>query len=146
VRTTTVIHPEHRQRPREASSRGASLTERALTGKRILDWNALGYSSIQKQEVRAGGNPGAPRMTIVVVDDNDLNLRLLTVMLGRAGYRVVCAGTALEGIDAIRSETPAAVLMDIGLPGMDGLKAGQQDCPWDSERARSEPGRVESSS
>jgi CheY-like chemotaxis protein len=63
------------------------------------------------------------RKTILVVDDNDLNLKLFTVVLGRAGYRVLTAESGEEGLEIARREIPNAVLMDVKLPGIDGLEA-----------------------
>ena len=62
------------------------------------------------------------RKTILVVDDNDLNLKLLKVVLGRAGYRVLTAESGEEGLEIARREIPHAVLMDLKLPGIDGLE------------------------
>ena len=63
------------------------------------------------------------RGTILVIEDNPSNLLLISTVLRRAGYRVVEADTAASGLEAARSEPPALILMDISLPGMDGLEA-----------------------
>ena len=60
---------------------------------------------------------------VLVVEDNPVNLELVTVLLELAGYAVICAKDAEEGIALVRRERPAVVLMDIGLPGIDGLEA-----------------------
>ncbi len=60
---------------------------------------------------------------ILIVEDNPMNLELATDLLEAAGYVVIQAGTAEEGIKLARDESPDLILMDVGLPGMDGLEA-----------------------
>jgi CheY-like chemotaxis protein len=60
---------------------------------------------------------------ILVVDDNRLNLELATDVLEAAGYGVRQAGSGPEAIAIARAEQPQLILMDIGLPGMDGYAA-----------------------
>jgi CheY-like chemotaxis protein len=61
--------------------------------------------------------------TVLVVEDNALNLKLVRDVLGHAGYRVLEAGDAEHGIDLAREEGPDLILMDIQLPGIDGVEA-----------------------
>ncbi len=63
---------------------------------------------------------------VLVVEDNAANLRLVGDILTRAGYAVLKAVTAQEGIDAAIREQPDLVLMDIQLPGKDGLTATRE--------------------
>ena len=61
---------------------------------------------------------------ILIIEDNDKNLKLVRDVLQFHGYRIVAAMTAEEGCgDCARATTPALVLMDIQLPGMDGITA-----------------------
>ncbi len=60
---------------------------------------------------------------ILIVEDNPMNLELATDLLEAAGYVVIQAGTAEDGIELARAESPDLILMDISLPGMDGLEA-----------------------
>lgn len=60
---------------------------------------------------------------VLVIEDNADNLRLITYALQRAGYEVVAAGTGEEGVEAAVRERPCFVLMDLKLPGIDGLEA-----------------------
>ena len=60
---------------------------------------------------------------ILVVDDNSLNLELVTDLLQDAGYTIRQARTAEEALDGVRVMRPDLILMDIGLPGMDGHAA-----------------------
>jgi DNA-binding response OmpR family regulator len=60
---------------------------------------------------------------ILIIDDDALLTRSLAYTLGRAGYVVQTAGAALEGLALVRQAPPDLVLLDIGLPGLDGLDA-----------------------
>lgn len=59
---------------------------------------------------------------VLVVEDNEDNLRLIRYALQRGGYEVMAAATGEEGVEIAIRERPFFVLMDILLPGMDGLE------------------------
>lgn len=61
--------------------------------------------------------------TILVVEDNPVDMRLVTDILKREGYRVIQTVNAELGIEVALQEKPALILMDIQLPKMDGLTA-----------------------
>lgn len=61
--------------------------------------------------------------TVLVVEDNPANMTLATFLLKSAGYAVLRATDAEAGMALARREQPDLVLMDIQLPGMDGLQA-----------------------
>ena len=60
---------------------------------------------------------------ILVVEDNERNLKLLRDVLGYAGYDVRVARTAEDGLTLAAKEPPDLVLMDLQLPGIDGMEA-----------------------
>ena len=60
---------------------------------------------------------------ILIVEDNDKNLKLVRDVLQVKGYETIEAGTAEDGIALARSRKPDLVLMDIQLPGMNGIDA-----------------------
>ena len=60
---------------------------------------------------------------ILVVEDNERNLKLLRDVLEYAGYDVRVARTAEDGITVAVKEPPHLVLMDLQLPGIDGMEA-----------------------
>lgn len=60
---------------------------------------------------------------ILVVEDNERNLKLLRDVLEYAGYDVRVARTAEDGITLALKEPPDLVLMDLQLPGIDGMEA-----------------------
>ena len=61
--------------------------------------------------------------TILIIEDNQLNLELATDLLEANGFVVAAAQTAEEGLRRARELLPDLVLMDFSLPGMDGLTA-----------------------
>lgn len=60
---------------------------------------------------------------ILLVDDDVLLRRSLSFNLERAGYRASTAATAKNAMALARRDPPDLILLDIGLPGMDGLEA-----------------------
>jgi CheY-like chemotaxis protein len=62
---------------------------------------------------------GAP---ILIVDDNPVNLKLVRVLLAREGYDIRVATDAEEAIEILENFSPELILMDIQLPGIDGLE------------------------
>lgn len=60
---------------------------------------------------------------ILVVEDNQLNMKLVRDVLLSREYRVLEASTAEDGLALASTERPALILMDIQLPGMDGISA-----------------------
>jgi two-component system cell cycle response regulator DivK len=63
---------------------------------------------------------------ILIIEDNEKNRKLVRDVLQVKGYKTIESETAEEGIELARSQTPALVLMDIQLPGMDGITAMKQ--------------------
>jgi len=60
---------------------------------------------------------------ILVIEDNELNLKLVRTLLELADFSVFEALDAEQGINLARKELPDVILMDIQLPGLDGLTA-----------------------
>jgi two-component system, cell cycle response regulator DivK len=60
---------------------------------------------------------------ILIVEDNDKNLKLVRDVLQVKGYATIEAGTAEDGIVLARERGPDLILMDIQLPGMNGIAA-----------------------
>ncbi len=80
--------------------------------------------------------PPASSMTVLVVDDLSINRRLAQGQLENAGHRAVLASSGYEAIDQLNRETINVVLMDLHMPGLDGIQtthrmhqAGFQDLP-----------------
>lgn len=62
---------------------------------------------------------------ILVVEDNAVNMKLTVALLQREGHEILEAVDAEEGIRLAREHLPPLILMDVQLPGMDGLSASR---------------------
>jgi CheY-like chemotaxis protein len=63
---------------------------------------------------------------VLVVEDNEANQLLARYVLEREGYRVEVAGAADEALEKVGEKVPSFILMDIQLPGQDGLSLTRQ--------------------
>lgn len=63
---------------------------------------------------------------VLVVEDNRENTLLISYSLRHAGYEVICAGTGEEGVMMALQHRPYFILMDIDLPGIDGVEASKR--------------------
>lgn len=63
---------------------------------------------------------------ILVIEDNAANMKLATLLLCKVGHTVLSAEDAEIGVALARAELPDLIMMDIQLPGMDGLTATAQ--------------------
>jgi two-component system cell cycle response regulator DivK len=63
---------------------------------------------------------------ILIVEDNMDNYELVRYVLEREGYDVFLAVNGRDGVDAARAQKPDLILMDLGMPEMDGWKATQE--------------------
>jgi CheY-like chemotaxis protein len=67
-----------------------------------------------------------PAATIMVVDDNEPSRDALARRLERRGYRIVMAVDGLQAVATAQTKLPDLILMDLGLPGIDGWEATRQ--------------------
>ncbi len=67
-----------------------------------------------------------PGKSILIVEDNPINLKLAQVLLSKEGFSIKVATNAEEALMILKDYHPALILMDIQLPGMDGLELTQQ--------------------
>jgi two-component system cell cycle response regulator DivK len=63
------------------------------------------------------------KQLVLVVEDNETNMRLVRRVLEFRGFRTMAATTGEEGVALAVAHQPAVVLMDVQLPGMDGVEA-----------------------
>lgn len=60
---------------------------------------------------------------VLVVEDNKDNMELITLALERSGYEIIAAETGERGVELAIREEPFFIVMDINLPGIDGIEA-----------------------
>jgi len=75
-----------------------------------------------QQPARARGTP----RRVLVIEDNDDGREMLLIPLRRYGHEVLEAATGREGIEAVERHAPNIVLVDIGLPDLDGYEVGRR--------------------
>ena len=105
-------------------------------GKGSTFWIELPLAEDPRQKVLALDQPedgpsldqalgqGTQRRCVLYVEDNRLNVRLMqSIFAGIPNAELVVAADAEEGIKLANSEPPDLILMDVGLPGMDGIEA-----------------------
>ena len=63
-----------------------------------------------------------PTKSILIVDNNPVNLKLIRVLLGGEGYDVHTAGDADGALRVLKNLSPQMILMEVQLPGIDGLE------------------------
>jgi len=66
---------------------------------------------------------GTGLFTVLVADDNDIAQRLCKRVLEKAGYNVIVAMDGLQAVEVALSQRPSMILMDVAMPGIDGLEA-----------------------
>jgi len=60
------------------------------------------------------------RVTLLLVEDNELNRDMLSRRLGRAGFATIIAEDGEQALERLSESSPALVLLDMNLPGIDG--------------------------
>lgn len=67
-----------------------------------------------------------PHHTILVVEDNPLNRELVVDLLEAAGYAVLEAAEGVDLLERVKAGQPALILLDLQLPGLDGVTLARQ--------------------
>lgn len=73
------------------------------------------------QNVLKSDETGVSKPKVLVIDDEENVCELITLYFEKAGYDVGCCGDGNDGIETVRSQKPDIVILDLMLPGMDGL-------------------------
>jgi CheY-like chemotaxis protein len=75
--------------------------------------------------------PGRP-LSIVIADDNIINQEVMSLYIGELGYTAKVVSNGAEALHAVMDEQVDLVLMDIRMPGMDGIEATQAIREWEA--------------
>ena len=73
-----------------------------------------------------GGSAEAALVTVLVADDNEVAQRLCRRVLEKAGHKVLTASDGVEAVTLALANPLDMILMDVAMPGMDGLEAMRQ--------------------
>jgi len=112
-----LVKPVHRQQVRDAL---AKLQLPTPQGHRITSASA---PPSEQQTAQLAEPTQRPLPLLLLVDDNAANLETISSYLSNRGFSLIQAGGGSEGIEMARSHHPDLILMDIQMPGMDGLEA-----------------------
>jgi CheY-like chemotaxis protein len=82
-----------------------------------------GLPKLKRDDVPKESQPIGPQFLILVVDDAPDNLAMISLALQQHGYQVVTAGNGEDAVSVAIQTLPNLILMDINLPGLDGLGA-----------------------
>jgi DNA-binding response OmpR family regulator len=74
-----------------------------------------------EQNARNKDEKGPAKQKVLVIDDEENVCELITLYFEKSGFEVLACGDGMEGMDMIKSEKPEMVILDLMLPGMDGL-------------------------
>ncbi len=102
-------------------------SEGAGRGSEFVVRIPLATEGVTEPEARAPRRtPPGKGSKVVIVEDNDDSREMLCALLGDAGFHCESAGTGPAGLALIDAVAPAAAVVDVGLPGLDGLELARR--------------------
>ena len=80
------------------------------------------YQETRNTVERRGADPRTAQRSVLIVEDNELNMKLFHDLLAAHGYRTIQTRNGLEALGLARKHRPDLILMDIQLPEVSGLE------------------------
>jgi signal transduction histidine kinase len=106
--------------------RSVEVSSAVGTGSRFtisLPWQRSNFTHTAPETNEPGQRANSAQPLVLLAEDNEANIELLTYYLGVQGYRVETARDGARAVALVHELRPAVVLMDIQMPGMDGIEA-----------------------
>ena len=82
----------------------------------------MNYQEIRNGGERRGTEPRSAQRSVLIVEDNELNMKLFHDLLAAHGYRTIQTRNGFDALDLARKHRPDLILMDIQLPEVSGLE------------------------
>ncbi|HLN22957.1 MAG TPA: response regulator, partial [Patescibacteria group bacterium] len=88
-------------------------------------WLPLATPQLEPIPTAAPATPGLPPLAILLAEDNVVNRKVAEAILGKFGHRITSVADGEQAVEAMRQGHFDVVLMDVQMPGMDGLQAAR---------------------
>lgn len=92
-----------------------------FTSEFLLDFSESGYNSSNNLNINSTFSPSKSDKTILIVEDNDINMRITCDMLKKLGYNYICAYNGKQALKLMETNNTDLILMDVQMPELNGL-------------------------